>query len=761
MSQTTNFGLETFGPEGRLADNGHKFTGRDRRTIDALLWQLFHHDHGGDDQDVLVGFNPVSFPQLTLIPDTGLLPAGRTYHYKISYVDINGNETEASAPSTIDTPAPLLPPEVPSFVVETTGGTLPPGTYYYAFGFYQTAPARQTQAPNTVAVVIPAGTNTNKVTFTLPTALDASDGWNLYRKAPTETEYYRLAQIPEPATEYVDDGTVTATATQKRPTTNTTNSFNTVQVDIPASELPLDQRIKAWRIYRTEQTAYPANSLVATVSGTTTEGGSNLVTTFTDTGTALGPGVPLLQSTIPPNVPGIDASSAFSELSGRIASAFAPLGVFKYSMLLPGALVVQDYNQFVPTYDMEVVKLEAFFLIAPTGVDVSNYVIIRVSDNSEVDEVQKIWVDTTPRNEVQRIVKVGSTGTFTLSFDGQGPTASTSGADPSAAEIKGLLESLTNIVSVNVTKSGTRQWDVEFTDPGNQNVVAMTGSATIGSVTVTTLIEGTDGGTFTLTDGIDITAAIAFNASNATMETRLQTDITSIVDVTVTGTGTEVDPWVVTWVDPGGALVPLLQMDKTGLNGTGLVESVIRGHAPTVVDLIVDDTGQYHSWATPAQVSDEQEAEDAPAVSTGADVSDARASNGIVTELTGTENVTWPVGVLPAGRYIAKFHVAPLTSTSVLLSVIDDNGPTTIGSLTILENRPGYTPAYEIVFETDGVMDLVFKVAQVSGTATRVDKMAWELDFPTLHAGAICTVEVLEVGTPTTNGEDAQFALTY
>lgn len=58
-------------------------------------------------------------------------------------------------------------------------------------------------------------------------------------------------------------------------------------------------------------------------------------------------------------------------------------------------------------------------------------------------------------------------------------------------------------------------------------------------------------GTFTLSDGTDTTSAIAFNAAPATVETRLQTDIAAIVDVLVTGAGTEADPWVIEFVDPG------------------------------------------------------------------------------------------------------------------------------------------------------------------------------------------------------------------
>lgn len=755
---TTNFGFNKF-PPGTIADGGNKYSLKDRELIDALLFSLFNHDHAGGQAEPLTGFDPLVFPDLTLAL-SGSIGAGKILYYKIAYLDIFGNETQASSSGTVSTPAVIAPPPIPTPVVATTGGTLVPGTYRYALSYYQTA-GGQTPAPNILTVTVPPGTNTNKITLTFELPPDDATGWKIYRRAPDETDYWLLATVLAAEVDYEDDGSANPDCTKRRPTLNTTNATNSVTVAIPASELPLDGRVAKWRIYRTEGLGtFGSNSLVATVSQTTTVGGSDLVTSYLDTGQTLGPGTPLEQTAIPPLVPQIDASTAFSLLAGRLPPELAPVGVRQRHTFLPGTLVVADYDQFVPVYDILVAKLEAFFLTAPTGVDGTDYVTIRVSDDSAVDEVQKVWVTTSARNEIQQVVKTNSTGTFTLTFNGQ-TTASTSGADPLASEIKTLLENLSNITTVNVIRTTTRTWRVEFVDPGLQNVVQMTGTATSSTVVVTTIQEGTDGGTFTLSDGTDTTTAISFGASAATMETRLETDITSIVDVTVTGTGTLADPWVITWVDPDGVRVPLLQMNTSGLNGTGLVEPVTRGHAPTSLDLDVQTTAQYHSLSIGTTLSDEQEAEDAPAVSTGADVSDANASNGIATELTGVETVSWPVGVQDSGVYTARFYMAPITSTNVRLRVIDANGPTTLDQLNVVVNRAAYTPYYELVYEADGVRDIVFEVAQLSGTASRVDKFEWVLEMPTLHAGAICVIEVLETGTPTTNGDDVQFSIIH
>lgn len=54
--------------------------------------------------------------------------------------------------------------------------------------------------------------------------------------------------------------------------------------------------------------------------------------------------------------------------------------------------------------------------------------------------------------------------------------------------------------------------------------------------TLYTLTVTATGGTFTLSDGTDTTSAIAYNASDSTVETRLETDIAAIDDVLVTST---------------------------------------------------------------------------------------------------------------------------------------------------------------------------------------------------------------------------------
>lgn len=104
-------------------------------------------------------------------------------------------------------------------------------------------------------------------------------------------------------------------------------------------------------------------------------------------------------------------------------------------------------------------------------------------------------------------------------------------------------------------------------------------------------VSGATGGTFTLSDGVDTTLPIAWNASAATVKTRLETDITAIVAVDVEGSGTSTDPWRVTWSNPLGPFNQLA-CDGTLLTPGGAFCNV----APEMDGLTAQITG----W-TPSQ----------------------------------------------------------------------------------------------------------------------------------------------------------------
>lgn len=109
---------------------------------------------------------------------------------------------------------------------------------------------------------------------------------------------------------------------------------------------------------------------------------------------------------------------------------------------------------------------------------------------------------------------------------------------------------------------------------GGKNLLANPGAeGTLPSNQVISIWNDATGGTFTLSDGVDTTSAIAFNAGVTTLAQEIENDIASIVDVTVTGAGTADDPWHVEYINPTGA-VPLLTANDAGLTPPGSITRI-------------------------------------------------------------------------------------------------------------------------------------------------------------------------------------------
>lgn len=764
MGETTNFGLSTVGGGESIADDGHKYTLRDRETIDALLWTLFNHNHATELETAPFA-GPTQRPTLTLTTTGGELGAGQDLAYRISYRDTYGNETEASLEAQISTPPAIASPVAFELSTVTTGGSLGPGIYRYAVAYIQ-AGGKTTKAPNISSIIVPTGTITNTVTIQIGSLPSGASGWDIYRRDPATDEYYFLATTASGPT-FVDDGSDTLDCTRKRPSFNTTNSTNRVLIEIDPTDLPLNPRITAWRIFRASQAgAFTDNSLLIDVSDTLTEGGADLVTEYDDTGGGTSPGQPLEVSVVPPAPLQLDASATFSADSGRLPAAVAPWKVHQFHTFCTGALTdALVYNQVLIQEDMTPSRIDVSLLAAPTGANAGNHAIVRVKDDAAVNEIQNVYNTATENNEIQKIVIAATAGTFTLTFSAQ--TTSALDWDCTAAELDTALEALSNITTVFVTGSGTTAdpFYVEFTNPGNQNVAQMTanvGSLT-GTVTITTTVAGSDGGTFTLTFEGQTTGAIAYDASAAALDTALEA-LSNITTVTVTGTGTLADPWVVEFTNPGAQNVDLMTADATLLHGNVFIEEVTRGHGNTILEVACDANTAYHFWTVTSTPGTDQEAEVAPATTTGITVSDSTALNDSAIELNAqTEYVAWNLGVLDPGDYVARFHVSNYDLTSTFELKVTDLPSTTIESASITAARGSYVPAYELEFTADGTEDFEFRVTKTdSGTdRVRVDKFEYEAFLDTFLAGQTLTVEVDIVGVPTTPGSNAQVNVWY
>lgn len=184
-------------------------------------------------------------------------------------------------------------------------------------------------------------------------------------------------------------------------------------------------------------------------------------------------------------------------------------------------------------------------------------------------------------NEIQSVFNGADGGTFTLSFG----TAETTDLayNIAAGGLKTALELLDGITTVTTSGAGTSgdPWIVTFTSPGATDVAILVADDTSLTNGTSTIAEDTKGvtavseiqsvyndagdGTFTLTYSGQTTAAIDYDATAAQMVIDLEL-LSNVTEVEATGTGTSTDPWLVTFINPGG---PLAEMTATD---TSLVE---------------------------------------------------------------------------------------------------------------------------------------------------------------------------------------------
>lgn len=890
MSSTQNFGLERFGPNGRISDNSYKFSGRDRDTIDALLWTFANHDHRDTSVESVMS-GPNGRPELEEIQTGGSIPAGQTLYYEVSYVDSFGNETEASVAGVVSTESPLPTPPVMTVVNSTTGGALDPGVYRYAFSYYQSG-IGETKATNITSINIPVGTSTNEVTLTLDTLPASATGWKVYRKGPGDIDYFLLDTTS--SSPYVDDGLDLALdCTKVRPTSNSTNSTNKVTLVLPAEDLPLDSRVASWRIYRSNTVGFfGPTSLLATVVETVTQAGSDLVTSYVDVGAITVSGSPLISTVVPPPAPQLDVSDVFAG-DTRLPAKHAPQGIHAHATSLNGTLAVQDYNQFYVVEDMPLERMDLFYQLAPTGVDGSNYVTVRISDDAAGNAVQSVYTTAEVLNEKQSVYNNATDGTFTLS-DGS-DTTSAIDFDALSTVIETRLEAdITAITDVFVTGTGTplTPWIIEWLDPGGTDVsytlTADDGNLTGGTSTVAVNQEGSDGGTFTLTFDGQTTSALDFDETGIksqgtlTMDTQptdtntmtvdgkvytfqdsltdtdgnvniggslaqaklnivaafdlsgtagvdyadsmtahasvdmgtfatddsvltaqafgklgnsIVTDetftagtnifdagflgtttagvdplepeletLSTITSVNVTGSGTEGDPWLVEFVDPGGQDVVIMTTDDSSLNGTAFIAMVTEGFGATQEEVVVNAVQAYHFWQSSTTDFDEIEGEDA--TGDGITVSDALATNDVAVYLDTQNDIQeWVIGtVIDEGAYVARFFISVESGVTAELRVVDqDGGDTTIASTTISDGS-SFLPAKTLNFpDTGGAEDWKFEVEKTDAGSgeVRIDKFEYQLRNPILHKGSTATIEVLVTNSPSTNGDDAQLTVWY
>ncbi len=404
--RTPNFSLSTLGPGEHLSDDGYKFSKADREVIDRLLaFAARDHHHDGAASS---GVDPDTAPDLTQSTSGGVIAAGTRVYYKYTWVDVHGLESVASPEAFIDTPAQVAAPATPTIAFDTVGGVLSPGTYWYVISAYVSTLTQETLGASPVAVLVPVGVSTNRITLTLPALPAGATGFNIYRRKPSGNQYaYLTSVVPAgPGEEFIDNG-LSEDVNRSIPTTNTTNATNTITVTLP-SAVPDGF---TWKLYRTYINGQYDRSLLHWVVEETFEGSGIVVDFYDDVGEGATDGRPPDVSQFVASPTKVDLTDS-AEVQGRLAlsrvSAF-PLDVdFNY----PGTLiVVQGKGIWVCPYPQATI-VGAYASVGRGEVPLTSHVVVDINKGTGATPVfTTIYTDqyTRPRVTLGRHV-----GTFAV-----------------------------------------------------------------------------------------------------------------------------------------------------------------------------------------------------------------------------------------------------------------------------------------------------------------------------------------------------------
>lgn len=304
--QTPRFGFNFFDTQttGALSDDGAKFTGEDRLSLDALLAAFEKHNHRVPAHQG----EPTDVPTGALSEGDGTLEGGLTYFYVVSFIDSNGLETVAGPELSIATPALLDPPAAPTAIagvdVGIDTGSLEPGLYYYAL----TAQRANEESLLGEPVNVTLTDDEHTVQLALPDLGDA-DAYQVWRMKDSDPSWTRIALITSdtcidtgaiPPAEYGDPANIPPEVA------NTGASSYAITITLGSDDATVAQTARGWRLYRsTISGQYAATSLVHEVveHEDETDATSPLVTTWYDDGDTPLTGSPKIVATalqIPP-----------------------------------------------------------------------------------------------------------------------------------------------------------------------------------------------------------------------------------------------------------------------------------------------------------------------------------------------------------------------------------------------------------------------------------------------------------------------------
>lgn len=367
LPESVHFGLTRLGAGEPASKNGWALSDSNVVTLDQLIYAALNHTHSGDPA---LG-DPTDPPTMVAVSTGGTLPAGTTFYFTSTFVDQWGLETASSPEASVTTASPIVAPNAAAATVETSSGTVSPGVYSFLITCVDAYGGETTPSPLSSAQVL--GGSTNRIRLNLPSLPSGAVSINIYRSRPGQSAFYYLGNSA--TSTFYDDGSA-EDQTIQAPTTNTTNSSNSIQVTIPLGFIP--EGCYSWKIYRALASgAYDGTSLVHWV----TEGASDTDTTprimWTDTGDALQPG-------LPPDTNSSATSGlllSYDNLAGSLPLSAMPRGAQVYSPFVPGTPTDNTLVSMTEVpFAVQPTRFTAFFKTPPTDVGVA--VRFRVADSA-------------------------------------------------------------------------------------------------------------------------------------------------------------------------------------------------------------------------------------------------------------------------------------------------------------------------------------------------------------------------------------------
>lgn len=232
MRHTDFAGLTELDPGESIALDDYGLQARNPRVIDFFL-RLGAQLHRHDGHAALT--TPTTPVGLAASNTGGTLPGGVDATIAYTALDTFGGETLISPEETIALPAAMAEPDsIGTAVIDYTGGSLTVGTYYYVKTWVDGMGGETLASPITEVPRDPGAATAQVQLSGLLTAMPAgATGWRLYKSSLGGLFGFLVAGATNT---YTDDGvTDCADASQRPPSTNTTNSANRLTISVPAA----------------------------------------------------------------------------------------------------------------------------------------------------------------------------------------------------------------------------------------------------------------------------------------------------------------------------------------------------------------------------------------------------------------------------------------------------------------------------------------------------------------------------------------------